>query len=198
MFLRNTSDILVIFWYFFLYFDLVITRSDGCIFTDVQVLDIINSDHFSVLCEYNTRKPSPLKKQIVYRKIKNIIISDFKDDINNIDWNPQEQDLEKLIFQYDSYLGQILDKHAPLKQSIITVRPESPWMTDQIKMERRKRRQLEQTWRKTRLTVHREMYKHQRTIVTNLISEAKKNCYQKRILDNSGDQKVIFKIIKIS
>ena len=39
------------------------------------------------------------------------------------------------------------------------------------------------------------MYKHQRTIVTNLISEAKKNSYQKRILDSSGDQKAIFKII---
>ena len=62
-------------------------------------------------------------------------------------------------------------------------------------MERRKRRQLERTWRKTRLTVHREMYKHQRTIVTNLISEAKMNCYQKRILDNSGDQKALSKII---
>ena len=102
----------------------------------------MNSDHFSVLCEYNTRKPSPLNKQIIYRKIKNIIISDFKDDINNIDWNPQEPDLEKLIFQYDTYLEKSLDKHASLKQSIITVRPESPWKTDQIRLERRNRRQL--------------------------------------------------------
>ena len=39
------------------------------------------------------------------------------------------------------------------------------------------------------------MYKHQRLVVTNLIASAKTSYYSSKIIKNSGDQKVLFKII---
>ena len=41
----------------------------------------------------------------------------------------------------------ILDKHAPLKTVTVTPRNKNPWFTSNLLTERRKRRQLERTWR---------------------------------------------------
>ena len=47
------------------------------------------------------------------------------------------------IDHYNSTLRSIADKHAPLKERIITVRPKNKWMTDEIKVAKAYRRKLE-------------------------------------------------------
>ena len=66
-----------------------------------------------------------------------------------------------LVERYESQLSTILDKHAPVKTRVVTVRPSSPWYTDGIKAEKVKRRKLERRWRKTKLTVNHEIFKTQ-------------------------------------
>ena len=60
-------------------------------------------------------------------------------------------DLLTLLHLYNSELSSVLDKHAPLKSRIVTIRPAAPWFSEEIELERRVRRRLERRWRRTRL-----------------------------------------------
>ena len=58
-----------------------------------------------------------------------------------------------LLHLYNSELSSVLDKHAPLKSRMVTIRPAAPWFSEEIKLERRVRRRLERRWRRTRKTL---------------------------------------------
>ena len=48
-----------------------------------------------------------------------------------------------------------MHKHAPLVTKTITVRPNSPWYTEDIGVEKSTRRRFERRWRRTLLPEHR-------------------------------------------
>ena len=54
-------------------------------------------------------------------------------------------DLESLLALYNTTLIALLDKHAPLKTSSITIRVSASWCTEDIRDEK-KRAQLERRW----------------------------------------------------
>ena len=51
-----------------------------------------------------------------------------------------------------------MDKHAPSKRIYVVERPMNDWMTNDILVLKARRRKYEALWRKTRLTVHFDMY----------------------------------------
>ena len=80
-----------------------------------------------------------------------------------------------------STLRDTLDKHAPVVTRTISVRPVAPWYTLDIKEAKRKRRQTERRWRKSRLQVHRDILAHQRNIINSLIRSHKKAYFTKKL-----------------
>ena len=100
-----------------------------------------------------------------------------------------------LGFQYDNVLRSLLDRHAPIKQRVVTVRPSAPWYSSEIAQNQRIRRKLERKWRSTLLPSDRELYVHQCSVVNNLIDSAKSTYYTTVITDFSGDQKMLFKTV---
>ena len=88
-----------------------------------------------------------------------------------------------------------LDKHAPSKRIYVVDRPMNDWMTDDILVLKALRRKYESLWRKTRLTVHFDMYSESSMAVKKTISESKTVILQKKISDCNGDQKKLFKIV---
>ena len=64
-------------------------------------------------------------------------------------------DISLSVDLYNSELRSILDFHTPLSTRTVTVRPAAPWYSNQIKIKegkkRKKKRQLERLWRKSRL-----------------------------------------------
>ena len=97
---------------------------------------------------------------------------------------------------YDEVLRSLLDKHAPVKERVVTVRPSAPWYTVEVTAEKRKRRQLERKWRASRLPADRVRYVHQCNVVINLIKSLKSEYYSSIIKENSGNQKVLFKTVQ--
>lgn len=97
---------------------------------------------------------------------------------------------------YDETLRSLLDKHAPLKERVITVRPSAPWYTAQVTAEKQKRRRLKRKWRASRLPADREQYVHQCSVVINLIKFLKSEYYSSVIKENSGNQKFLFKTVQ--
>ena len=63
------------------------------------------------------------------------------------------------------------------------------WMTDYILVLKALRRKFESLWRKTRLTVHFDMYSGSCRDVKTAISKSKSEILQKKVSDCNGDQK---------
>ena len=68
------------------------------------------------------------------------------DDINNsaLIKEPSSH-LDILVYQYGNVLHSLLDRHAPIKQHVVTVCPSAPWYSTEIAQNKRIRRKLETT-----------------------------------------------------
>ena len=82
-----------------------------------------------------------------------------------------------------------------LKRRVVTLRPSTPWYNDEIASAKRERRKLERHWRKTKLTVHQQLYKDKCKQVRSLITSAKMEFYSDLIKENKGNHKVLFSAI---
>ena len=78
-----------------------------------------------------------------------------------------------IMIMYDNVLRSLLDRHAPIKQRVVTVRPSTPWHSTGIAQNKRIRRKLERKWRSILLPSDRELYVRQCSVVNNLIDSAK-------------------------
>ena len=88
-----------------------------------------------------------------------------------------------------------MDKHAPLKSHMVTIRPAAPWFSEEIKLERRVRRRLERRWRMTRLPEDRLRFIDQNRIVNELLFSVRSQYYTKLIDDNCLNQRKLFGIV---
>ena len=176
--------------------DLLIARRDESIVKDICVCDPVISDHFAVLCKLNISKPSVPSQIITYRNIRSIDMVQFRRDLSasSLIQSPSPE-LNDLCNQYDFVLKSLLDKHAPSRTKSVTLRPKAPWFNDVIKVNKRKRRSLERRWRKSNLTVDRQLFVDQCNYVKKLIFEAKMNFYSNLITDAGSDCHALFRSI---
>ncbi len=100
-----------------------------------------------------------------------------------------------MVSCYDKVLRELLDKHAPQKTITVAQRPVQPWISDAILEGKRVRRQRERLWRKTGLTVHKQVYKESCETIKKLIQKAKSDYFLEQIKDCEGDQKKLFRIV---
>ena len=104
-------------------------------------------------------------------------------------------DLQEPLHLYNSELPSILDKHAPLKSRMVTIRPAAPWFNEEIKLERRIRCRFERKWRRSGSPEDRIRFIEQNRIVNQLLFSARSQYYTKRIDENCLDQRKLFGIV---
>jgi hypothetical protein len=102
--------------------------------------------------------------------------------------------LEELTQHYDTRLRCVLDNVAPLKTRTIVVRPEAKWYNKEVREAKQVCRRAERAWRKSGLTVHRQIYIDKRKLVNNVIRSSKTEYYKGLIEDHKGDTKKLYKI----
>ena len=176
--------------------DLIITQvSDDGLVSNCRVGDCI-SDHFAVHCDLQFKKPPLERKEITCRKIRSIDFTDFRYNLSNscLVLDPAD-DLEALVRQYNVTLRSMLDTHAPLKTRTVTVRPYSPWFTEEIAIEKRKRRALERRWRSTGLNSDYRSFVFQCDVVNSLLRSAKTSYHRDVIESSNHDQRVLFETV---
>ena len=128
--------------------------------------------------------------------MKAIVFAAFNHDLILSDLIVQpKNDLDELLRQYNTMLKTNLDKHAPLQKKTVTVKDPVPWYNDAIRKEKRKRRQCERRWRRTGLTIHREIYVSQQILVNQLIYQANVDLYSDKIRSCGKDQQLLFKVV---
>jgi hypothetical protein len=177
--------------------DLVLTRSSE----SLKLLKVCNdlpdlTDHFSIHFQIDVAKPHLPKKEIQYRKLKSIDIDSFKADILTSGLlDPVDGNVDLLTDKYNLVLSEILDKHAPLKKKIITVHPEAPWMTEDIKKVKTEKRKAEHVWQKSKLEVHKQIFIELRNKENIMIKKSKMTFYQEEIAGSLNSQSALFKCV---
>ena len=99
--------------------------------------------------------------------------------------------MDIMIEQYDKYLSELLNKHAPKNNIYVVDSPLNEWMTDDILTLKAIRRKNELIWRKTRTTIHFNIYYDSCKAVKEAISTRKSELMEQRVIDCEGDQKKI-------
>ena len=99
--------------------------------------------------------------------------------------------LTALVEQYNTDLSELLERHAPLKSWFLTLRPYSPWYDADLLAAKQKRCRSELQWRRSWLTVHRQMYIEQWQAVARLLSTQKTQYYSNQVKENTCDPKII-------
>ena len=74
----------------------------------------------------------------------------------------------------------------------VTSRLSAPWYTEDIGIEKCKRRQIERLWRKSGLEADKQQFTDQCKQVGELIKSIKVNHYSSLIIENKSDHKVLF------
>ena len=64
----------------------------------------------------------------------------------------------------------------------------SPWLTPEIALAKRERRQAERQWRSSGLTIHKQIFNTARSKVCNMISAAKRKHLQSKILNSTSSK----------
>ena len=144
-------------------------------------------------------KPSLERKVISYRNTRSIDFDKFRQDLANsslLSDSSDHADLDALVGAFNDTLSHLVDSHAPLKTRTITIRSHSPWYTDEIATEKRKRRSLERRWRSSRLSSDYENYVTQCNVVNNMLRAAKVSYYGSIIEGSKHDQRVLFQTVE--
>ena len=176
--------------------DLVLTRSSEELVKTVMLCQPVLSDHKPIILTCSVDRPSAPKKLVRCRKLKDIDIDKFKSDVqhSNLITSPAS-DVTTLVNQYNDTLCDILDKHAPVTEKVVTLRPHSPWFTEELSHYKRLCRQAERKWKTTGLTVHQLILKEHRESYNEQCRIAKMDYYCDKIDSNAGDQKAVNRII---
>ena len=82
-----------------------------------------------------------------------------------------------------------------VSRGTVTVRPYSPWVTEEIAIEKRKRRALERRWRSTGLPSDYRSFVFQCDVVNSLLQAAKTSFYRDVIESSNHDQRVLFETV---
>ena len=172
--------------------DLIITREIGT----TPISDCYFSDQCTVLCDLTLHKPALAVKQVSYRKLKIIDISEFKSDLRESSLcRDAPQDLNKLVANYNSVCSGVMDKHAPIVKKTIVTRSRVPWFNDTITAAKRERRKYERIWRTTGLESDRLAFTKARNRVNHVIEEARRDYYTDFINENSTDQRRLYNAV---
>ncbi|ELU03376.1 hypothetical protein CAPTEDRAFT_78744, partial [Capitella teleta] len=100
---------------------------------------------------------------------------------------PTDSPVDILVGFYNATTESMLDLHAPTKTRRVPVRFNPEWYSLEVRTTKQKMRQLERLWRRTKLTVHKEMYLEAKKEVSLTIRMAKKTHYQGLIDLNKND-----------
>jgi len=93
--------------------------------------------------------PSKSKRTVTSRNTKAVSLPDFQADVKCFaDCYSQCPDRD-LVDSYSAGFRAVMDRHAPLVTRCVSHRRSAPWLTDEIREARRRRRQAERRWRST-------------------------------------------------
>lgn len=137
--------------------DLIITRKDESLITEVEILQDIYSDHRVVTCKLNFTKPPRSKILVTSRSNKTFDPDTFRRDISEA-LSQMIHDQDTSVDGYNKTLCDIYNAHFPLKTRWVTHRPRNAWYTHDLRTAKREKRRAERKFGKSGLVVHKQPF----------------------------------------
>jgi hypothetical protein len=100
------------------------------------------------------------------------------------------EDAASAVNLYNRVLSELLEKHAPAKQRVVVVRPNTPWYNPEIRAAKVERRKCERKYRLSKLSIDLENYQCQRNKVNELIEKSKQTYFVDKINEASGPKEL--------
>ena len=137
--------------------------------------------------------PGTVGKSITCWKWKSVDIASVQSDMSGaiIDFSPH--DISSAIGFYNNTLADIVEKHAPQKLRVLTIRADKPWYKTEMSAEKRLRRKCERKYKNTQLESDKSLLKEQRNKCNNLLNSTKKD-YIKNNIENAQSSKDLYNI----
>ena len=126
-----------------------------------------------------------------FRRWKKVDLTTLHKDIAALNDLP----VPDLVENYDLLMQAVTDKHAPIQNKLVIIRPRVPWYSDDLRRMKNQRRRLERKMRKTKLPCDVSSYWKIRDEYFLLLKDAKTKYYTELILDCEGDSKELFRVV---
>ena len=177
--------------------DLIISHPNDFVYN--VVVNEHFSDHKTVSFTLRAIKPPSKSETVTSRNIRSINMEAFTQDITtclaNNEISTSIPKFNDRVKWYDTILSALTDKHAPLKNRIIHIRPRVPWMNNDIMVAKRLKRKDERRWRLSKLNFDKATYKNQKKKYDLILKEALTKYMSNLVLENAGNPKSLFKLI---
>ena len=168
------------------------------IIQDTPISGSLFSDHATVLFNLKGYKSESSVKEVWFRNIKSINLPKFKNDLRTLELllinTPNH--LADLVNCFYTTLKSITDKHAPWRKRSMTQRAQAPWLSDEIRSAKRRRRIAERNWRSTKCESDWRTFKLLRNRVVFLMNKSRRKFYTDFVSNISGDQRKLFSATK--
>ena len=151
------------------------------------------SDHNSIQCILNISKESCARKEITYRKLKEVDLSQLVKDMSLEEI--KTENIDEMVGMLEENFSTALNNQAPEVTKVITERKKRPWFGDDLKQQKRIVRRREKEFRKYRLQSFWIVLNRERKKYRKMLFEAKTACYSKQVKDCRGDIKELYKMV---
>ena len=181
--------------------DLVLTRNNVCDLLKIEDMKIVKtvttSDHyfinFSIMFPHHKGNH---KEIIMGRKLQDINIDDFKEDLLSSDLNNPDnyRDCNRAVELYNTELRRILDEHAP--QTSFSINPDqSKWIDSKCQEAKRKRRKAERNHNRLQTSDSKSEYKKASKHAEAVINTTRQSYYENRLKSCEDNKKDTYKIV---
>jgi hypothetical protein len=175
--------------------DLVISKDNTQLIHSVSVAEGI-SNHHSILVDLSIAKQKKKVVKRTFHQFKKLDMLKFQQDICSSElYDNSFDDVDSLASQYHSVVSDLVSIHAPLITHTVTTRSPAPWYTSEIALARQERCRLERRWRRTKLTVDREIFVTQKLLVNSMLYKVKANYYVGLVKSQSDNPKQLWSTI---
>ena len=172
--------------------DLLISRKTDHPICESRVLPGQPSDHKALFAILDFTRPPPSRKRVKFRRLRDINIEQFKEDIKYSQLALSTASItSELAEQFNLVLRELLDKHAHERTKTVTLRPNAPWYTEEVREAKRVKRRLERKMTKSNLEIDKQLYEEQCKTYQDLIEQSKCKHYQTKI--SESDDKNLFR-----
>ncbi|XP_072018475.1 uncharacterized protein [Amphiura filiformis] len=174
--------------------DVIITRKAEDVVSNIKVVRDVPPRHYAVKCDIDISRPRSVKQVVKFRELRKIDILKFQDDIRNspLSTDPAD-DLSSLVSNYEKTLGDLLNKHAPLKSKSMVLRPNAPWYDENLRSAKQEKRRHERRWLKTKLECDREVFIESCKAYTRQLEQAKRDHHRNKI--SECDDRQLFRLV---
>lgn len=178
--------------------DLVICNPEDLSISNLSVCPDSPSDHsiiyFSIDYIPTLETPKVVACRNLHQIDKSSLINNLETGFTELQANHFNDNFEHSVSKFYQLQQDILDKHAPMTNKVLSSNNQPKWMDREFKLERADRRKKYKTWVRTQNDDDRELFIQSRKKVDQLVKEKKKKYYSSQIANCDNSQSELFKV----